>query len=85
MAFLRTKREFSKEQLALAMEVWNTNPDPDCFVFRVGDRTEAQAAQVTNFDAAGAEHIFFRPRPAQVVAAAPAPKPPTMSHKKKKK
>lgn len=62
MALLRCKKAFSKEQLALAVELWNTNPDPECFVFRHGDRSDmGLPINLATFDAANAEHILFRP------------------------
>ena len=62
-AMLRAKKAFSKEQLALAVELWNTNPDPECFVFRHGNRSDdAEAVHLATFDPENAEHVLFRAR-----------------------
>jgi len=90
LAFLRAKREFTKEQLALAVEVLNSWPDPECFVLRPGAGDEGQSATLQD-DFADVEHIMFVARDAAGAAVASnataasssnvAPPPPPTTHR----
>lgn len=90
---LGTKHIFTKEQLALAMELWNATPTPNCFVFRHGDASnvskEVPEKEWATFDPINVEHLIFQPALPfdAVVPAAPLPvgPSPNKSHKKKKK
>ncbi len=60
------------------MEVWNSWPDPECWVFRPGAGDEAQPSTLQQ-DFSSVEHILFVPRDASspaAPAAAPLPMPP---------
>lgn len=55
----------TKPQLALAVELWNAAPQPECFVFRVGHNEgtpmplkDALSMQPEDFDA-----VHFRMKP----------------------
>ncbi len=85
--FLQAKAALNKPQLALAVEVWNTNPAPDTFQFRGG---ENEGRSITLADllspASDIEHVMFREKgasklPTLIVNLPPPPAPRT--HKKK--
>lgn len=92
-SFLQVKTSLSKQQLALAVELWNTNPAPDCFQFFVGEN-EGRAASLADLRVpqSAVEHIMFRETKklfsGTAVAAAPVavsapPADPPRQHKKK--
>jgi hypothetical protein len=85
-AFLRVKSALNKQQLALAVELWNTNPSPDVFQFLAGEN-EGRAislADLQNRDEK-LEHIMFREQKKVFISPAPpvAAPPPERQHKKK--
>ncbi len=89
-SFLQAKAALSKPQLALAVEVWNTNPAPDTFQFRKGEH-EGRIMTLNDLHKPdeGIEHIMFRERSARLgglhstVIAAPPPPPAARPQKKK--
>jgi hypothetical protein len=89
-SFLQAKAALSKPQLALAVEVWNTNPPPDTFQFRKGEHEgRSMTLNDLHMPDEGIEHVMFRERSARLgglhssVMAAPAPPPAARPQKKK--
>ena len=58
--FLQAKHALSKPQLALAVELWNSNPSPDAFSFASGEN-EGRSITLSDMFALGdVDHIMFR-------------------------
>jgi hypothetical protein len=89
-SFLQAKTALSKPQLALAVEVWNSNPPPDTFQFRKGEH-EGRSMTLNDLHKPdeGIEHVMFRERSARMggmhssVMVAPPPPPAARPQKKK--
>ncbi len=89
-SFLQAKSALSKQQLALAVELWNTNPAPDVFRFMAGEN-EGRTATLAELHERDdkLEHVMFRELKKVFVTPAPAappsapPSEPPRQHKKK--
>ena len=84
------KAALSKPQLALAVEVWNTNPAPDTFQFRKGEH-EGRIMTLADLHVPdeAIEHLMFRERTSKMPglhgSVLPPPPPPPAARPEKKK
>jgi hypothetical protein len=85
--FLQAKTLLNKQQLALAVELWNTNPNPDCFQFLVGEN-EGRSVKLAEIatPTENLEHVMFREKQKKAaspfVISAPPAEPPRQQKKK---